>query len=312
MIKLKNKYALFVVLALICCVVMALDTSEAADDTQDDQLQLAGVEPSNGIAVVWVEKKDSQYGLYYSEYQNSTWQSKQLTFSSNSQMATPCFGGNSTTGNILVWSVRSETTTDLYYSLYQGGAWSSPKKIETGLVSNLSPSLVVDTTNRIWLAWSGSNGKNDDIYFSRLKGSVWESLARVNEENATPDLFPVLGVGSDGYPWIQWNGYEDGKYKQFRKKWNGGSWEDRQEMTEKAVIKAGMSLTLVGQGQSEAASASTVTQDDSSKTSLTLPSFLTKPERAVLHIPGGRNGIQSLSLRDLYNTEGEVPLNRGK
>jgi hypothetical protein len=303
MIKLKNKYPVFVVLALLCCVFMTFDSVKAADDTQDEQLQLTGVEPSNGMEVVWVEKKDNQYSLYRSEYKNSAWQSKQLAYTSNTLITTPCLGGNSTAGNILVWSVKSETTTDLYYSLYKDGAWSSPKKIETGLVSNLSPSLAVDANNRIWLAWSGSDGGLDDIYFSRLTGSVWESPARVNEVNATPDLFPVLGIGSDGYPWIQWNGYEGGKFKQFRKKWNGGSWEDKQEMTERAVIKAGMSLTVVSQGQGEAASASAVTEDGNSNSSVSLPSFLPKPERAVLHIPGGHNGIQSLPLRDLYNTQ---------
>jgi len=299
--ELKNKNLLCLVLVLICSVLIVTLPGKAAEDNQGNQLQLNGVDSSNGLEAVWIEGNDENgYGLYYTKYSNKTWQSKQLIVQSNQMLVTPCIGGDGSQGNMLVWSVINGSSSDLYFSLYKEGAWSSPKKIETNLASNLSPSLLVDGKNQFWLAWVGLAGTDDDIYFSRWNGSNWAAPIQVNEDNDTPDLFPVLGLGSNGNPWIQWYGYENGKYTQFRRDWNGSSWVDRQEMTGRAVAIAGFSLTEAGINTVTNSTFAKQEGENGTQTSIVLPDFIQKPEHATLHILKSKTGIQTLPVRDLY------------
>ncbi len=300
--ELKNKKLSGLVFVLCCFFFLVSVPVKAAEVNQSSQLQLTGVDASNGLEVVWAEgNSDNGYGVYYSKYTNGAWQQKQIIIHSDNRVVTPCIGGSGNQGSMLVWSEKSEDSIDLYYSMYKNGAWSSPKKIDTNLVSNLSPSLLVDGNNRIWLAWTGSDGSDDDIYYSTWNGTVWTAPVQVNDDNDTPDIFPVLGMGASGKPWIQWYGWEDGKYTELREDWNGSSFEGRQTMTGRAVKLAGFALSEAGSGSGTSAGTSgkSAGQDTGQNTSVTLPTFLSHPERATIHILQSKSGMQTLAVRDL-------------
>jgi len=293
---LKNSFALHL---LLFCSILIFSAPGLTEEDQDILLQLSGVEPSAQVELVWVEHTGDRYNLYSSEYDNGEWGPKQLILTSDLLIVTPCLADNGKDGKILVWSEKSEKSTDLYFSLNQGDGWSSPQKIETNLSSNLSPALAVDKDNQLWMAWVGSNGEDDDIYFSRWDGASWDLPARVHIDNATPDLFPVLGIGPKGMPWIQWSGYENGKYNQFRCYWNGLSWDEKKEMSDKAVILDGFALEPA-ESTRASASSSAAREGGNSEPVIVLPDFLKEPDRAAVQILGSKKEIQTFALRDFF------------
>ncbi len=302
--ELLSKKFLCLIVVLIGSGILVSGPGQAADEHGNQPLlQLVGVGPSNNLEVVWSQETDEgRYAVYYSMYDNKAWQPKQVIVQSDNALFTPCIGGNGQHGSMLVWSEKNQTSTDLQYSLYKNGAWTSAQKIETNMVSNLSPSLLVDARNTTWMAWVGSQGGDDDIFVSKWNGSSWSTPVQVNDDNDTPDLFPVLGMDSGGQVWIQWYGYENGKYSQFRKDWNGTAWQQRQEMTGRAVALAGLSLNQIAVGTT-VDSTSEQNGNGQAQTSVNLPEFIANPERATIHVLGSSTGIQDLPLRDFYGEQ---------
>lgn len=298
--KVKNCKMFFLSAVFMCSFLLSAGFVKAEDSAK---MQISETEASSEYEVVWIEKEsESLYKLYYSKYTDGTWQEKQLIVESDYRMVTPCVGGSGDQGNILIWAGKSEQSTDLYYSFYQNDTWSSVQKFETGFSSNLSPMILVDTNSQIWLVWTGVDGSDNDIYFSRWNEESWDAPEQVNDDNDTPDLFPVLGLNANGYPWIQWNGFEDGGYAQFRKDWDGTSWAERQDMEGRAVVLAGLSLALEDKTASDESPAAgdAAENSGSSQVAVELPSFIEKPEWATLHILKSVSGIQTVPLRDLY------------
>jgi len=283
----------------LCFLILALLAASAdAEEQGTVPLKVVGVDHESQAELVWVEQRGAQYDLYLSEYNNGTWQPGQLVARSKLLNVTPTIARDKDGHIRVVWSGRSGTTTDLYYSVWQNNVWSAPVKIETHLVSSLSPCLIVDQHNQLWLAWAGFDGEDDDIFFSRWNGADWDLPDRVNIDNVTPDLFPVFGIGPAGLPWIQWSGYENGGYKQLRSAWNGTSWGEPQEMTDRAVVLDGYTLEPVEAGNE--LQAAVAQEGKGGPSSIELPDFLTNPEQATFHVFGARKEMQALPLRDFF------------
>lgn len=294
----RKQYKLFLV--LVCSVLFFCEICNASDGLQDQPLQLVGVEPTTRLEMVWIEHASGQSHLYHTEFTNQSWQPKKLIVSSDNLLVTPCVASKDNDSGVLVWSARMENSTELYYIQHQDETWSLPKKIETNLSSNLSPVLTYDKDGQLWMAWVGFDGVDDDIFFSRWDGVAWDLPVRVHIDNVTPDLFPLMGIDPGGALWIQWSGYEDDGYHQFRSSWNGHSWDEKQAMAEKAVVKDGLLLEPVVEEDIVQVGV-TAQESGTGLPVIALPSFVVEPERALINIFGSNKEIQSLPLRDFFS-----------
>lgn len=296
--KSKRNEMFFLSVVFMCSLLLPTGFVKAGDSAR---MRFSEIDASTEYEVVWIEKKSEiLYELYYSKYTDGAWQEKQLIVESDYRMVTPCIGGSGDQDKILIWAEKSEQTTDLYYSFYQNDTWESKQRFETGLFSNLSPMLLVDTSDQIWLVWTGVDDSDNDIYFSRWRGESWDTPEQINDDNDTPDIFPVLGLGPNGQPWVQWNGFEDGSYAQFRKDWDGTSWTERQDMVGRAVTLSGLSLTQAMTIDNTETTTATRSSEEDAANTIELPSFIERPEWATLHILKSVSEIQTVPLRDLY------------
>ena len=142
----------------------------------------------------------------------------------------------------------------------------------------MSPSIIVDHQDVVWIVWAGFDEQDDDIFFSRWNGFNWEIPLRVNQNDSTPDILPVIGLDEGGNPFVYWLGYRNGSYRVYYSKWNGLEWEYETEAGDEKIYN-------------------TVIINDRSVIPA-LPGFISELNKASLHIRN--NGkIQSIPLQYL-------------
>lgn len=218
----------------LCIFVIIVMVVSIVDGTATEKQPNKGDEPlaerSLEADLVWPEYDGSDYEIFVSSFRDNSWLPRiQVTNNADVDIVPTVVRDNH--GVLwIVWSKVTDDGTALYFSMFDGKNWSSQKKIETGFSRNLSAGMAVDHENQIWLVWASFDGVDDDIFFSRWNGADWDAPMRVNTDDSTPDIKPVIDIGPDGFPLVQWSSFEEGTYKQVYSRWDGEAWEKEEEV----------------------------------------------------------------------------------
>ncbi|MEW5910908.1 MAG: hypothetical protein AB1659_13980, partial [Thermodesulfobacteriota bacterium] len=129
----------------------------------------------------------------------------------------------------VAWSAARGITSDLHVSYYSSNGWSSPSKIPSRFSSNTSPTILVGEDNLPWIAWAGFDGQDDDIFMIRWNGSSWTSPARVNRNDGTPDVIPMMWRDSKNSIHINWSGFNGKTYANYKSTYAKAGWTDEIE-----------------------------------------------------------------------------------
>jgi hypothetical protein len=128
------------------------------------------------------------------------------------------------------WISQAGEDFEIHFARVGNDGTVETDTVPTLLTNNMAPTAIFDAQKTLWLAWSGYDGTDEDIYFSVWEGSRWSPAVRVNQDDYTPDMQPILGMDPNGTPWILWRGFTDGSYRFFFSRWNGESWEPEEMM----------------------------------------------------------------------------------
>lgn len=271
--------------------------------------ETAGAEISADLA--WAESDGNDYEIFTSHYDGNTWLPKvQVTDNSANDIVPAAVRDNN--GDLwVVWSRAAAGNRDLYFRSFNGQKWAQEKTIETGFAVNLSAALAVDRINQIWLVWVSFDGVDDDIFFSRWDGAGWSSPMRVNTDDSTPDIQPVIGIGPDGLPWVRWSGFEDGDYREFESRWDGNDWGQETMLPESNAAETDQPENIATELASSVAQQESlinarptqiVVGESSGQTRvLPLPDFLGDPWKAGICIENSGK-VTSQPLRTLFDT----------
>lgn len=251
--------------------------------------------------LVWARSDGHDYEIFISFYQDGKWSpARQITDNTDNDIVPAVIRDR--VGRLwVVWSKLEDGARNLYYKTADGRQWSAEKKIETGYTVNLSAGLAVDRHNQIWLVWSSFDGVDDDIFFSLWDVSGWSEPMRVNTDDSTPDIQPVIGIGDDGRPWVRWSGFEDGEYHTFESRWNGSDWTAEKMLAEDAAPSddaAGNGIQPETMVNTKPAQIHVAPAEDGRPATIPLPEFLSDPWKAGICLD--ENGkVSSTPLRML-------------
>jgi len=189
----------------------------------------AAAHPNLPIAA-WSQIHETGREIFFSRYQSSGWgQALQLSDNGKRNFLPAVISEND--GTVWVfWTSEANNQFTLQYVRIRDEVSFAPETIPTQLEQNMAPSALVDRDGTVWLAWSSFDGTDDDIFYSVWEGSRWSHPLRLNTDDYTPDMQPLLGMDADGSPWILWRGFDDGRYRFYFSRWNGADWDPEEAL----------------------------------------------------------------------------------
>lgn len=224
---------------------------------------------SSAMHIAWAERVGDHYEIFHANRTEAGWHGPtRITENAVSDVMPAISFGNDGIG-WMVWTTMEENSSTLSYSVFSNGGWSEATPVFTGMKSNTAVTLVIDAFNIPWIAWAGFDGRDDEIFFSKWNGSSWDAPQQINTDDQTPDIFPTLSLGADSTLSIQWQGFDQGTYKNYSSRWNGSRWSSEEKS---------------GPGTEQRALFSPAD----------LPPFVTNPSQIAIHLPG--QSIQSRRL----------------
>jgi hypothetical protein len=188
-------------------------------------LALAQAVQAADLRAVWSDPSGDSRDIFYAEIVDGRPQNVTRVTSGRADDLTPALAVDGSGRLWLAWVRQDERDSSLYYSTMADGRWSGPLPIPTGFTHNSGVSLLIDGSDTPWAAWAGFDGRDDDIFVSRHVSGTWSPPVRVGIDDLSPDLYPVLGLGADGLPWVTWQGYDGQAYSSYFSRWDGTSWD---------------------------------------------------------------------------------------
>jgi len=247
-------------------------------------LLLGYVEPADAsdvgvgeVEMAFAQTNGRDFDIYHTRFTGSRWSEKvQLSHDDQDDMLPAIsVGGNGV--RWVVWGRGNVVDAKLFYAIGENGLWSAPQEIQSDFSFNHAPSIMVDSQNIPWVVWHADAGAGTDIFFTRWNGSGWEAPGRVNRQDGTPDILPLIGMDDDGKPWVCWRGYDGKTYRVYSSKWTDGRWGEETLSEKENLYEVLLEMGKKGELPK-------------------IPDFLDNPHQATMFI--GRNRkLQSLPMR---------------
>jgi hypothetical protein len=180
--------------------------------------------------VAWFEQAAEGNDIFLSRRIDGRWQDPLRIVSDGAVNTVPTVVADQHGTSWVVWMVRQSDSVKLSFSIVEGEGVALNGDVPSTMVYNMAPSMAIDPAGHPWLVWSGVEGPDADIYFSRWDGVGWAAPTRINDNDDTPDVVPVIGIGHNGLPWVCWLGYDGEVYRQFCSRWTGARWTPEREL----------------------------------------------------------------------------------
>ncbi len=262
----------FIRLCMILCWILAAGVEKgSAAETKED---------SSTVHIAWSEFDGRTHQIFFARIVDGAETGKTQLSSGNRINLVPSLSSDDRGRIWVVWSALDGAKTHLNTAWFNGDSWKITE-YATGMVSNTAPAVAVDPDGLAWLVWAGFDGQDDDIFFSRWNDGAWESPARIHADNSVPDILPVIGIGSNGLPWVRWSGLEGAGYRSFTSYWQGKNWAEKVE-----------------QNTSSSSDDSGGIVSDSLLRRL--PEIVKEPDKASIHLPRATRENRSYHIRGHY------------
>lgn len=202
-------------------------------------------EVENDIDVVWSSSDGIKMEIYYTQRQKGIWLEPVRVTDDHYDNMYPVIDRDSSGKRWIFWTAYDNGKMEIRYASGDGEEWSTSELLSSEKKTNLSPSLVIDDQDRIWVTWSANNDDLDDIMYASFESGSWSNSDVVHEPNEAPDLLPVIELGGDGIPKIQWRANRGGQNLVLSSRWIDEDWsepvieeikdEDKQDPEERIV-----------------------------------------------------------------------------
>ena len=160
--------------------------------------------------------------LFESTLSPQTWSKPECLVSNETENITPAIAEGADGTVLLAWIARDASGQALLHYLFRfAGGKKLQGVVDTGFAHNYAPSVLIDNRNTPWVAWASDDGTDEDIYASRFDGRAWSSAYRVNQDDDTPDIKPLLTLLPSGEVQVVWPGFDTTGYRPYQATWSG-------------------------------------------------------------------------------------------
>ena len=211
-------------------------------------LSQAAVGAPPDAMLAWSESARSGSSIRYSDHDGGQWSPPTLLSESANLLMLPTLGADSRGDAWVVWVEEAGDDSKLRFRHRQGDEWTPQGAIATDTRYDLAPSLVVGADDVPTVVWSAFDGEDDDIYFARWNGEGWSEPARLNEDDAWPDILPQLSLDGEGRPVATWSGYDGDVYVKYRSRFESGAWTPEERVADTAGSAGAIAAAGGGSG----------------------------------------------------------------
>ena len=181
------------------------------------------------IRTVWAGRQSKGFDLFASRFENGAWSKADRIVTGPEDDITPAMGVDRAERTWLLWiALDKEGRSTLRYQVRKHDKTILSGVIDSGYEYNYAPSLLIDRDDKAWAAWSSLDDEDEDIFASRFDGKAWSTPVRVNRNDATPDIKPILALDADGAVLVSWESLEANDYERIQAKWNGSRFGEEQ------------------------------------------------------------------------------------
>lgn len=256
--------------------------------------EISTPDPAKDTIWTWADRSEDQHAIFLSIQNGTEWE-KPVKISNNEALNVVPSVTRTANGNLwVVWSAFDGQQSFLLYKRFIDNEWTEEMTYYTGLGSNTAPSVIVDNSGKVWLVWAGFDGISDEIFYTTWNGTEFSPAVSITS-NTIPDILPVIGFnGETNSLWINWKQFRKDGYIPYSSNWTGTEWTEP-----KPVSLEPESMTpvkeIIFRTTAEGVESTTVSTENQQE--IEIPSFITSPESASIHIPGYE--IQSLPVREM-------------
>lgn len=189
------------------------------------------------IRTVWAGRQSKGFDLFASRFENGAWSKTDRIVTGPEDDITPAMGVDRAERTWLLWiALDKEGRSTLRYQVRKHDKTILSGIIDSGYEYNYAPSLLIDRDDRAWAAWSSLDDEDEDIFASRFDGKAWSTPVRVNRNDATPDIKPILALDADGAVLVSWESLETNGYERFQARWDGSRFGEELLVQDQAWI----------------------------------------------------------------------------
>ncbi|MDH3403958.1 MAG: hypothetical protein OES32_04805 [Acidobacteriota bacterium] len=143
----------------------------------------------------------------------------------------------------IVWlEGASQPVLEVRAAQWLDGAWGPVLTVSPrGVGSQVAPDVTVLEDGR-WLAlWTAFDGSDDETLWSVYDGASWSAPHRLHEDNAVPDITPVVLVAGGGAI-AAWSSFDGRDYRLRTAFFDGRSWRLGPPLAGRGATRAELSL----------------------------------------------------------------------
>ncbi|MHA1961845.1 MAG: hypothetical protein ACW99U_16675 [Candidatus Thorarchaeota archaeon] len=206
----------------------------STDSGNEWQVQPAIAVDGTKVHVVWADKSDGDYDIFYRYYTGSVWQTElEVSTDSGSEwQCQPTIAVDGTGKVHVAWIDRGGGDWDIWYRQYTGVIWQSEVQISTdsGSEWQMEPEIAVDG-NKVHVVWMDEGGGDWDIYYRYYTGVIWQSEVQISTDSGTEDQGrPSVAVNS-GKVHAVWDDFGGSDWDIFYRYYNGVSWQTQVQIS---------------------------------------------------------------------------------
>ena len=219
-----KRLLIFIIISGCCVVCPGMAGAGGILHVRSSQLK-GPLDASVRVDLAWSELQDKRYQVFYQYLAQGAWSEKiRLTDNTTMDHVAPAITTDAGGTVWIVWTVADGTKSRLMVTTCRGPVCVAARQVPSPFSSNTGASIAIDTRGTPWLVWSASDTGADAIVFSRRRETKWDAPQRISKEDEYPDILPVIGLGSDGWPWVCWTGYDGKRYREYASSWTGREW----------------------------------------------------------------------------------------
>ncbi|MEW5761153.1 MAG: hypothetical protein AB1779_10365, partial [Candidatus Thermoplasmatota archaeon] len=188
------------------------------NDVQSGRQEMAKIFVFDGkINVVWADKRDGNYRIYYSSglpFSKSYRVSEEIGYA-----LLPSIAVDENLVHV-VWEDYRNGRSQLYYANSKDGKiFSKNMIVNESIGEQKAPSIALDKKGNLHIVWYENRTGNFDIYYTVLENGVFSKSIRIDDSyllpfpfNESAQYLPSIALDRNDIAHIVWHDYRDGKY----------------------------------------------------------------------------------------------------
>ncbi|MCK4445049.1 MAG: hypothetical protein KAW09_10935, partial [Thermoplasmata archaeon] len=206
---------------------------EISTDTGTEYQEFPVIDAEGGkVHVMWADREDGNYDIYYRYFDGVAWQPEQ-------EIGSDAFVVHSMELSLAVegdelhvtWRDNRDGDQDIFYKHYDGISWQPDQLIsmDVGSEHQTAPSVAVNGS-QVHVVWQDPEDGDLDIYYRYFDGISWQPEMEISTDVGSEDQSaPKIAVnGSEIH--VVWEDAGDGDLDVYHRFFDGTSWQPEQEI----------------------------------------------------------------------------------